>query len=45
MENNELIKRARDLAERCERSGTVCATGFLSPAEQYEIQSKLGFIP
>lgn len=45
MENNELLKRARDLAERCERSGTVCATGFLSPAEQYEIQSKLGFIP
>ena len=45
MENNELLKRARDLAERCERSGVVCATGFLSPAEQYEIQSKLGFIP
>ena len=45
MENNELLKRARDLAERCERSGTVCVTGFLSPAEQYEIQSKLGFIP
>lgn len=45
MENNELLKRARDLAERCERSGTVCATGFLSPAEQYEIQSKLGYIP
>ena len=45
MENNELLKRARDLAERCERSGTVCTTGFLSPAEQYEIQSKLGFIP
>ena len=45
MENNELLKRARDLAERCERSGTVCATGFLSPADQYEIQSKLGFIP
>ena len=45
MENSELLKRARDLAERCERSGTVCATGFLSPAEQYEIQSKLGFIP
>ena len=45
MENSELLKRARDLAERCERSGTVCATGFLSPAEQYEIHSKLGFIP
>ena len=45
MENSELLKRARDLAERCERSGTVCVSGFLSPAEQYEIQSKLGFIP
>ena len=45
MENNELLKRARDLAERCERSGVVCATGFLSPAEQYEIQTRLGYIP
>ena len=45
MENSELLKRARDLAERCERSGTGCVSGFLSPAEQYEIQSKLGFIP
>lgn len=41
MENNELIKRAEDLARRCERSGKVCATGFLSPAEQYEIQTHL----
>ena len=45
MENNELIQRARDLAERCERSGVVCATGFLSPAEQYELQTRLGYIP
>ena len=45
MENNELIKRARDLAERCERSGTVCVSGFLSPAEQYELQTRLGYIP
>ena len=45
MENSELLKRARDLAERCERSGTVCATGFLSPAEQYELQTRLGYIP
>ena len=44
MENSELIKRAEDLARRCERSGKVCATGFLSPAEQYEIQSLLGHI-
>lgn len=45
MENSELLKRARDLAERCERSGTVCATGFLSPAEQHELQTRLGYIP
>ena len=42
MENSELIKRAEDLARRCQRSGKVCATGFLSPAEQYEIQTHLG---
>lgn len=45
MENSELLKRARDLAERCERSGTVCVSGFLSPAEQYELQTRLGYIP
>lgn len=45
MENSKLIKRARDLAERCGRSGAVCATGFLSPAEQYEIQTRLEYIP
>ena len=44
MENSELLKRARDLAERCERSGTVCVSGFLSPAEQYELQTRLGYI-
>lgn len=43
MENSELIKRAEDLARRCQRSGKVCATGFLSPAEQYEIQTHLGY--
>ena len=45
MENSELLKRARDLAERCERSGTVCVSGFLSPAEQHELQTRLGYIP
>lgn len=43
MENNELLKRAQDLAQRCERSCTVCNTGFLTPAEQYEIKTKLGY--
>ena len=45
MENSELLKRARDLAERCERSVTVCVSGFLSPAEQHELQTRLGYIP
>ncbi len=37
MENNELIKRAEDLRERCERSCTVTHTNFLTPAESYEL--------
>jgi len=41
MENNELLKRAEDLARRCERCGMVCATGFLSPAEQYTLKTRL----
>ena len=44
MENSELIKRAQDLARRCRRSGKVCATGFLSPAEQYEIETHRGLL-
>ena len=38
MENNELLRRAEDLRERCERSGTVTHTGFLTPAERYAIE-------
>lgn len=38
MENSELIKRVQDLARRCDKSGTVTNTGFLTPAEQYYIQ-------
>lgn len=38
MENNELIRRAEDLCERCGRSGSVTMTGFLTPAERYELQ-------
>lgn len=37
MENDELIRRAEDLAERCERSASVTHTGFLTPAEQYAL--------
>lgn len=38
MENSELIKRAEDLAARCDKSGLVTHTGFLSPAERYELE-------
>ena len=38
MENHELTRRAEDLWERCGRSGTVTHTGFLSPAERFQLQ-------
>jgi len=34
MEHEELLKRADDLANRCERSAVMTATAFLTPAEQ-----------
>ena len=43
MENNEFIKRAEDLRERCERSGVLTMTGFLSPAERYQLAAGIGF--
>ena len=39
METNDLIRRAEDLAARCERTGTVTATAFLTPAERMEMQN------
>lgn len=39
MENNELLKRAEDLCSRCERSGVVTSTGFLTPAERYSVEN------
>ena len=42
MENNELIRRAEDLSERCRRSGVLTHSGFLSPAEQYKIETWAG---
>ena len=39
MEHNELLRRAEDLRERCERSGSLTMTGFLTPAERYQIES------
>ena len=38
MENNELLRRAEDLRGRCERSGSVTHTGFLTPAERMELE-------
>ncbi|MBO5976821.1 MAG: hypothetical protein J6P94_06565 [Oscillospiraceae bacterium] len=35
--SEELIKRAEDLRERCERSCCVTSTLFLTPAEQYAL--------
>ena len=38
MEQQDLLKRAADLADRCERSSIVTSTGFLTPAEQYALR-------
>lgn len=37
MAQSEFIKRIEDLADRCERQSTLTSTGFLTPAEQYEL--------
>lgn len=40
MENhNELLRRAEDLCRRCEKSGGVTHTAFLTPAERAELES------
>ena len=39
MENNELLRRAEDLRARCERTASLTSSGFLTPAEQYRLQS------
>ena len=38
MENDELLRRAEDLAERCERTASLTQTAFLTPAEQYALE-------
>ena len=37
--NEELIRRAEDLARRCEKSGGVTHSVFLTPAEQYALRN------
>lgn len=39
MENDELLRRAEDLAERSERTASLTSTAFLTPAEQYALIS------
>lgn len=38
MENDELIRRAEDLAARCEKTSDVTGTWFLTPAEQAALE-------
>lgn len=38
MEKHELTRRAEDLWDRCHRSGTLTHTGFLTPAERYQLE-------
>ena len=38
MENEEILKRARDLARRAEKRGVPTNTGFLTPAERYALE-------
>lgn len=40
MEQTDLIKRAGDLASRCEKSSCVTNTVFLTPAEQQEVTTR-----
>ena len=35
----ELLRRAEDLSRRCEKSGSVTHTAFLTPAERTELES------
>ena len=35
---DDLIRRAEDLSARCERTGTVTHTGFLTPAECFALE-------
>lgn len=39
MENNsDFIKRLEDLAQRCDRSGSIACTNFLTPAERWQAE-------
>ena len=38
MEHEEILKRAEDLARRCEQRGVPTNTGFLTPAERHALE-------
>lgn len=42
MEHEEILKRALDLARRCENRGVPANTGFLTPAERYALEHEPG---
>ena len=45
MENAELLRRAEDLANRCERKNTLTCAGFFTPAECYTLRQWLNTRP
>ena len=38
MESNDILRRCEDLAARCERSGAVTVSSFLTPAERFAVE-------
>ena len=45
MEEHDLLRRAEDLRSRCERSGSLCATHFLTPAERLRLERWAKSVP
>ena len=45
MEKHELLRRAEDLCRRCERSASLTATNFLTPAERYQLEQWAKNVP
>ena len=45
MEKHELLRRAEDLCRRCERSASLTATNFLTPAERFQLEQWAKSVP
>ena len=45
MEKHELLRRAEDLWRRCERSASLTATNYLTPAERYQLEQWAKAVP